>query len=160
MFEPQSEGTPICVLSSGLIKLYYLVADGDEWTKSLVLDRGVFGPSSPEDSVTQFGARALENAIVGKLRPEWLGTQLSGDPQLAETASAFQAWLFERKRQREEDMLCLPADERYLRFLAREPDLAQRLEQQEIAGFLRVTPVALSRIRRRLKADGRLPEAA
>jgi hypothetical protein len=61
-----------------------------------------------------------------------------------------------RKRQREEDLLCLAAEARYLAFTRRDPDLSRRLELQEIAAFLRITPVALSRIRRRLRLRGDL----
>jgi len=73
--------------------------------------------------------------------------------QLQNAFSDFQAWLFERKRMREEELLCLSAEKRYLDFVSSEPILAQRLEQQEIAAYLRITPVALSRIKRRLRTQ-------
>ena len=83
--------------------------------------------------------------------------EVPANPGLGEAVSRFQAWLLERKRQREEDLLCLSPAARYLAFLEREPGLAGRLALKEVAGYLRITPVALSRIRRRLRAEGRLP---
>ncbi len=157
VFAPQSEMPPVCVLKSGLVKLYYLVAEGDQWTKSYIIDAGVFGPTSASAQVTQFGASALEDCAIGQISLAWLGQQLQQDEQLSEALSDFQNWLFERKRKREEDLLCLSAEDRYLNFLNCEPELAERLEQREIASFLRVTPVALSRIRKRLKQDRKIP---
>ncbi len=157
VFAPQSETPPICVLKGGLVKLYYLVAEGDQWTKSYIIDAGVFGPTSASAQFTQFGASALENCTIGHISLIWLSQQLQRDEQLAGALGEFQNWLFERKRKREEDLLCLSAEDRYLNFLNSEPELAHRLEQREIASFLRVTPVALSRIRKRLKQDRKIP---
>ncbi len=160
VLEAQARDAPVCVLSRGLVKLFYPVAAGDEWTKSYIAGRGVFGPSSPQETVAQFGARALEDCTIAKLRPAWVAAQVTRNEALAAALATFQTWLFERKRRREEDLLCLAAEQRYLSFMASEPELAGRLELQEIAAYLRVTPVALSRIRRRLKSAGRLQQRA
>lgn len=155
ILEPDMSNPPMFVLRSGLVKLYYPVANGDEWTKSYIVDSGVFGPASAGENRLAFGARALEDCEFGTVDPSWVGGQIATDPELAHAVAVFQRWLIERKRQREEDLLCLSPQERYVTFLEREPALAKRLELREIAGFLRVTAVALSRIRRRLRSGGR-----
>lgn len=160
VFQPQSESVPVCILTAGLIKLYYPVADGEEWTKSYIADRGVFGPASSADSIPKFGARAIEDCSLGMVRLTWLAEQLRRDAALMGALGQFQIWLFERKRKREEDLLCRAVEDRYLALIQGEAALAERLEQQEIAAYLRVTPVALSRIRRRLKQQGRLAAGA
>ena len=156
VFQPQAENVPVFIITAGLVKLYYPVANGEEWTKSYIADHGVFGPTSIEAPIMQFGARAIEDCCVGTVRLSWLAGQLSEDAALVGALGLFQSWLFERKRQREEDLLCRAVEERYLAFVQGEAALAARLEQQEIAAYLRITPVALSRIRRRLKQQGRL----
>lgn len=51
--------------------------------------------------------------------------------------------------------LALSPEENYRQLLAESPDLAQRLTQNDIARYLGITPVALSRIRgRRRRAEG------
>jgi CRP-like cAMP-binding protein len=45
---------------------------------------------------------------------------------------------------------------RYLDFLSEYPGLEARVRQRHIASYLGMTPVTLSRIRSRLKRDGRL----
>lgn len=157
VFEPQADRAPVCVLTQGLVKLYYPVANGEEWTKSYIAGQGVFGPPSPGEAMVPFGARALERSTIGMMEAQQVTRMLGADPALATALAEFQAWLFERKRQREEDLLCLAAEQRYLAFCARDPALAARLELQEVAAYLRITPVALSRIRGRLRQQGRLP---
>ena len=49
------------------------------------------------------------------------------------------------------DLLTLTPTERYLRFMTEHPNLAAVIRQREIASYVRVTPVALSRIKSRLK---------
>lgn len=155
ILQPDMSDPPMCVLRSGLAKLYYPVANGDEWTKSYIVDSGVFGPAAPGETRLPFGACALERCEFGTVDPSWLADQVAADPELGQAVAVFQRWLIERKRQREEDLLCLSPEERFQSFLKREPALAQRLELREIARFLRVTPAALSRIRRRLRGHGR-----
>lgn len=160
VFEPQAENVPVFILAAGLVKLYYPVANGEEWTKSYIADHGVFGPTSIEAPIVQFGARAIEDCCLGTVRLTWLAGQLADDAALVSALGQFQTWLFERKRQREEDLLCRAVEERYLAFVQGETALANRLAQHEIAAYLRVTPGALSRIRRRLKRQGRLSVGA
>jgi hypothetical protein len=58
--------------------------------------------------------------------------------------------LVARKQQREEALLCDSAETRYRNMLKDEPALLARLPQGDIARFLRVTPIAFSRIKRRV----------
>ncbi len=160
LFEPMQDEGVVCVLRAGLVKLYYPVENGEEWTKSFIADRGVFGPSAPDERIVRFGARAIERTVVAKLPPRWVSDCLAQFAELSTAFADFQAWLFARKREREEDLLCLSAEERYLKLVRSEANLMARLEQQEIAAYLRITPVALSRIRRRLKGEGRLSPTA
>lgn len=59
-----------------------------------------------------------------------------------------------RQTLREQQLLMLDATARYQRFLADEPALAQRLTQKQVASYLGITEVALSRLRRRLREAG------
>ena len=52
---------------------------------------------------------------------------------------------------REATLLMDSAERRYQAFIAAEPELARRLPLHQIASYLGITTVALSRIRRRLK---------
>ncbi|MCZ8323367.1 MAG: Crp/Fnr family transcriptional regulator [Novosphingobium sp.] len=138
------------VLEAGLVKLTYLTDNGDEWIKSLIADRGLFGGFAPQPQPSRFGAVAIEPVRVAELPGAWLRTVLARDPALAAASAQFFVWLAERKQVREEALLCQSAEQRYCQIIAQEPDLVRRLPQGDIARYLRITPVAFSRIKRRL----------
>lgn len=142
----------IFVLESGLVKLCYETADGGEWIKSFIADMGVFGSHWPPsgDHESRFAARCLESSQIVSLPADWVNSKIAATPQLQATVAKFSEWIYLRKQSREEALLCETAEQRYLSFLAINAALAQRLSQADIARYLRVTPIAFSRIKKRV----------
>ncbi len=62
----------------------------------------------------------------------------------------------QRKEQREMELLTLSPEERYLNFIQQYAHLLPLIKQRDIASYIRITPVALSRIRARIKASGKV----
>jgi CRP-like cAMP-binding protein len=58
------------------------------------------------------------------------------------------------KEEREKELLLDDAETRYRSFLKEFPAGQHRLKQHLVASYLGITPVGLSRIRRRLSAEG------
>jgi CRP-like cAMP-binding protein len=58
--------------------------------------------------------------------------------------------LFIKKEQREKELLLCSAEQRYRLFTQEYTELHERIPQYHIAAYLGITPVALSRIRRRI----------
>lgn len=139
----------LLLLTSGLAKLTYATTAGDEWVKSFIVDQGMFGALLGE--VSRFGAIAIEPCTVAKLPAQWVHDRVEADPELAAEAGAFSRWLVQRKQQREEALLCDTAEARYREMLIKEAPLLARLPQGDIARYLRVTPIAFSRIKRRVR---------
>lgn len=48
------------------------------------------------------------------------------------------------------DLISVPAEERYLKFIETYPNIVQRVPQNQIASYLGITPQSLSRIRKEL----------
>jgi hypothetical protein len=63
----------------------------------------------------------------------------------------FTDWIRQRKAVREQSLLCDSAAERLKRMQLHEPELLRRLPQGDIARFLGITPIAFSRIKKRLR---------
>jgi len=57
------------------------------------------------------------------------------------------------KERRERELLILTPEQRYRRFLEDYPDLIGVVSQKDIASYLGVTPVGLSRIASRVRKD-------
>ena len=97
-----------------------------------------------------FWVEALESSLVWSL--PWSAWQRA--------CAAWPAWcaleratlvrLLEEKMQREQRLLQETATQRYLGLQAERPEWAQRVPLKQLASYLGVTDVALSRIRRRL----------
>lgn len=139
----------LMILTSGLAKLTYLTQAGDEWVKSFIVDQGVFG--AIEGEVSRFGAVAIEQCTVARVPAGWARDAIEADQQLAAEVAAFSRWLIKRKQQREEALLCDTVEARYREMRTVDAALLERLPQGDIARYLRVTPIAFSRIKRRVK---------
>lgn len=146
----------IFILRSGLVKIYYVTREGKEWVKSFIMNRGVFGSRSAQmaGEGSAFAAVCVEDSEVAAIPyPVFLEASLK-DAALMELVFRFNEWLGLKKERREYDLLCRSAEERYRTFVKRDAELAGRLTQVDIARYLGITPIALSRIKRRVTGRG------
>jgi CRP-like cAMP-binding protein len=153
--ELMAQGGPapfLFVLEAGLVKLAYATPDGSERIKSFIVDVGLFGPGLGDEE-GRFSAITLEPSTTVALPTGWLLARLAESETLQQAQRRFEAWVRGRKEAREQALLCDSAETRYHNFLRHEPALARRLQQADIARYIGVTPIAFSRIKRRL--DGR-----
>lgn len=139
-------------IQSGLFKAYYQTADGHEWVKSFLVEGNIIGSLQAvvANACASFSLVCLEDSEVLQISGKDFLQQLNHHPKYYPLANQFLLNLAMKKEQREYELLCLSAEERYLRILEREVELLKRLSQQEIAKYIGITPVALSRIRKRL----------
>lgn len=150
LFDQDNAPTDLFILTQGLIKLVYLTPEGDERIKSFIVDQGVF---AVEQGTLPFGALALEPSTVVRLPLRWVRDQVVRDAELQSAYARFSDWVRRRKSIRERSLLCDSAGERFQEMKRQEPDLVRRLPQGDIARFLGITPIAFSRIKRRLAED-------
>lgn len=149
LFDQDNAPTDVFILIQGLIKLTYDTPEGGERIKSFIVDQGLF---ASESGVLAFGACALEPSTVIRLPLSWIRDQLSKDMGLQIAYGQFTDWVRQRKSRREQALLCDSATERFKAMQKLEPDLVQRLPQGDVARYLGITPIAFSRIKRRLRA--------
>nr|CAD6629936.1 Crp/Fnr family transcriptional regulator [arsenite-oxidising bacterium NT-25] len=149
----QDEAHPfLYVVRHGLLKLTYLNAHGDEWTKSLVAEGQFFASlSALRSGLTSFSVCAIEACVLERI-PFRLIEQLA-NRHLAWSHMVRNALMIfaERKERRERQFLTMSAEARYRLLLEEEPHLAVRVPQKDLASYLGITPVGLSRIARRVR---------
>ncbi|MBP7685749.1 MAG: Crp/Fnr family transcriptional regulator [Deltaproteobacteria bacterium] len=139
------------VVVSGLLREHFLLADGTERTKAFVLEGELSG--SLADLLSDSPARAY---IVAEEPCRLLVVDFAQSSALAAKnpawgqvrARATEA-LLRIKAEREYELLGLDADARYAAFRARYPGLEARVAAKHVASYLGITPVHLSRLRRR-----------
>lgn len=151
LFDQGDMATHGWILESGLVKLSYVTAGGQDWIKSFVADCGLFAGNTDisASEPNRFSAVCVEESVVVALPIDWLAQRITGNPDIQAALVAFSLWLQQRKQEREEALLCLSAEQRYLAFLNEPSSLARRLRQNDIARYIGITAIALSRIRKR-----------
>lgn len=139
------------ILLSGLLREHFVTPRGVERTKAFILPMQLTG--SLADLLSTEPARAF---IVAE-RPSRL--VVAPYAQIRALESRFDDFrghgqrvaerLVLAKAEREYELLCLDAEERYAAFLARYPELDGQVADLHVASYLGMTPVHLSRLRRR-----------
>lgn len=152
----QDEPHPyIYVIETGLVKLTYLRADGEEWIKSFATEGRFFASLSallPMGRAT-FSAVAIEACRLERIPFSTLQTLVDNDLGWSRMLRNALMILAERKERRERQFLTLDPEERYRSLIAEEPQLVARAPQKDLAGYLGITPVGLSRIAKRVRAE-------
>jgi len=141
----------IYFIHTGLVKLSYLTLDGKEFIKSFIHEDGMFGSlhSQLTGGDSTFSVIALEDLEVEALPFSKLQVLLQNYPALQYSAMVFFQQLALKKEVREYEFLCLSARQRYEKFCQQRPELLERIKQADLALYLGITPIALSRMKHR-----------
>jgi CRP-like cAMP-binding protein len=99
---------------------------------------------------------ALEDCEILTLTRAQFEALVEANPDISMLRSTIAEELFKGAEMRVVEMQSFSAEERYRRLLDRSPHLLQRVPLYLLASYIGVTPEALSRIRQRLSAGGRL----
>jgi CRP-like cAMP-binding protein len=146
------------VLVSGLLREHFVTEKGVERTKSFITPLQFTG--SLADLLSDKPSRAFivaeqtsrlvlaPYAELRRLEAVW--------PSWSAAARRSIEYLLADKAEREYQFMCLDAEGRYAAFLARYPHLEASVAASHIASYLAITPVHLSRLRRR---RARLPRS-
>ena len=145
----------LAVVTAGVAKLVYPREDGGERIKSFIAEGGFFASLAalaPRGRTT-FAAVAMTDLAIEQI--PYVTLREFGDRHIA-WQRALRVGIEHygaRKEKRERELLTLTPEQRYGRFLLEEPALAARIPQKDLALYLGITPVALSRIRGRLQRE-------
>lgn len=150
----QGEGAPnLFFIRNGLVKMFYITADGKEFTKSFIAEGQFSGSLAAQmgNGESTFSIVCLEPVEAEVIPYRVLEDLVEVDPAAQRFVCNFFKGLALKKEIREYEFLCLAPEERYRKFVEDNTSLAERVTQADIARYLGITPVALSRIRGRLK---------
>jgi len=145
----------VYLVESGLLKAYYATVEGKELVKSFIQPGELIGSliSCRSGEPSTFSLMCLDNCCIRRISFDELQCAANSNPEVSALLTDGLMKLAIKKERREYEFLCLSAPERYSLLKAREPDLVERITQNDIARYLGITPVALSRIKQR-EANG------
>ena len=150
--EEGSKAQEIFYISQGILRLYYNTRDNEQVTAFL------FSENMFASSLESFLLQAPSNQVLETLEPctllvitkERLENLYQNVPKTHILMRKVMEHRFVMAQQLLSSYILASPQERYQQFAAKNPDLLQRVPQHIIASFLGVTPVSLSRIRKRL----------
>jgi CRP-like cAMP-binding protein len=155
LFRQGEDDSSIYFVKLGLLKAYYLRADGKEHIKSFLPEGSLIGSmvALVDKDPCTFSLVAVEDGIAVALPFGRLLEAAQSDITSANALVQFLSIYGKRKERREYELLSLSPADRYSIFLATMPDVAERVSQADMAAYIGVTPQALSRVRRRLRTQ-------
>ena len=135
-------------VESGLLKAYYTSEEGRESIKSFLLPGDSIGSmtSAFSEENCSFSLVCLESASLNMIPFETLQEYSRNDLELANMMIGLLIHLAMKKEKREYEFLCLSAEERFCRLAELTPALLEKVTQNDLARYLGLSPVALSRI--------------
>lgn len=138
---------------SGLFRIFCITEQGDERIMAFRGENRFLSAFSPflESQPSWYGIQALEPSILLCFDLQQYQRLMAGHPCWCQISRKYVENLFIEKERRERDFLTENAETRYLNFLREYPDLEDRAPQYQVASYLGITPVALSRIRKALR---------
>lgn len=143
----------VFAVESGLLRMHLIASDGRDFNKNFHEDGTLVLPLTPqmECEPSLFAISALERSVVWQVPAVQFRARLAACGLWEPLRTTLLARLLTDKLQREHDLLTLDGSARYLRLCEARPALAARVPLTQLASFLGLTDVSLSRIRRRLK---------
>ena len=152
LFRQGDASSSLYVVRDGLLKAYYLTPDGKESIKSFIMAGDMIGSLSAVHGQADcsFSLVSQTPCQLIKLSFDTLFEASRSNVEIAATVIDFLLGYGAKKERREYELLCLSAEERYRLLRDKSPAVLDMVSQQEIALYLGVTPVALSRIKRRI----------
>lgn len=149
VFQQGDVNTSIYICQSGLLKAYYLTPDGKELVKSFIQEGEFIGSliACHLAEPATFSLMCLEDCSLKRIPFSALQAIAENNPEVSSLMTKALIDLAIKKERREFEFLCLSAPERYALFKQRAPNLIDRVTQNDIARYLGITPVALSRIK-------------
>ena len=152
LFRQGEHNKSLYIVRSGLLKAYYLSADGKENIKSFILPGDNIGSlmSSYAGKPSTFNLVCLKTCELTVVEFNLLYEASRTDTEISAAIVDFLLGFGIKKEVREYELLCLSAENRYKRLLQNAPDILDLVTQNEIARYLGITPVGLSRIKKRV----------
>ena len=138
----------------GLLRSCFIDASGRERNRGFHPEAHWVGaPPAQAARSALFAIEAIEASVVVELPHAVLLQWQARDPAAQAVMIDALATSMVTLARREATLMMDSAEQRYLAFVEAEPALARRLPLHQIASYLGITNVALSRIRGRLKAS-------
>jgi CRP-like cAMP-binding protein len=140
-------------IHSGGLKAYYFNSESDENIIMLAVDdwwiTDMYSFASGNPAMQSISA--IEDSVIFQLQKNDFDELLKKIPAFERFFRILMQNAYIREQVRVIQNLSMPAEERYLNFLQKYPQLVQRVTQKQIASYIGVSPEFLSAMRKRIQ---------
>jgi len=140
------------LIRKGLIRAYRIKDNGDDvtlilrWENQFIASHDTVILNQP----SRFSYQALEDTTLMELDYGRLESILDNNPKLSAHRNIILLRMLSEALERMESFVLLTPEERYLQLLTEKPNIFNRVPNKYLATLLGITPVSLSRIRKRI----------
>jgi CRP-like cAMP-binding protein len=148
VFAVEQPAPCVFVVLNGLLKLHHDDADGRERIKSFAEEGGIIASIAAlqPDGRASFSATALEASSLARIPYRMLENLADSHTQWGRFLRLVLMNYALQKELREQGFLMQSAEARYEALVKAQPALAARIAKKDMAAYIGVTPVGLSRI--------------
>jgi CRP-like cAMP-binding protein len=135
-------------IKKGLVRIYYLDQEGNEFTKSFQTDGDILGPYAEiiQSIPSEVNIECLEEVEAISIPYDFLLKAYERDPAWLKLGLKILEKYFIEKEQRVLEFLKLSAAQRYEKFTQQYDHLSHRIPKYHLASYLGIKPESLSRI--------------
>jgi CRP-like cAMP-binding protein len=144
----------LAYVKSGLIRAYSIKQNGDDVTMMLRWENQFLASidSIIYQKPSRFIYQALEDTVLMEVDYIKAQTIIDNNPKLSSFRHRFVLAMLAQAMDRIEAFVLLSPEERYLKLVTEKPDVINRVPNKYLATLLGITPVSLSRIRKRISS--------
>jgi CRP-like cAMP-binding protein len=152
-----SENQNVGFIVKGLIRAYCIDEEGEEKTVLLRYENQFIASHEVIilNKASRFIYEALESTTLVSVDYDVLKKIINSNPKLERIENDFLLMMLSESLSRMEEFVLLSPEQRYLKLINSNPGLLNRVPDKYIANLIGITPVSLSRIRKRIKGAGK-----
>jgi CRP-like cAMP-binding protein len=145
---PGDNASTFNLVLKGLLRLFYMDQNGNEYTKTFIRKNEIASPYAEmlQAIDSKVNIEALEDCEVIQFEYAFFKSLFDRHHCWNTLARKFSEKYFCLKEKKEYELLLLSAKERYDLFTVEFADLLDKIPQYQIASYLGITPVSLSRL--------------
>ncbi len=139
-------------ITKGLLKVFIIDSDGNEWIIHFRAENKFCSPyyAFQNQRESEMYVQAMEDTEYLYIRQNVYKQLLHTSLAWSNIANIFVENLFAESEKRRQELMKLKGEERYLRFKHEYREIIDRIPLKDIASYIGLTPVSLSRIRKQL----------
>ncbi|WP_298345795.1 Crp/Fnr family transcriptional regulator [uncultured Algibacter sp.] len=145
----------IYMLTTGMMRAYLSTENGKEFNKNFFMPFSFVGALTAliQNQPSKLTYEALTECSVYEVNFHDIEQLCKEDITISNLYNRILEHVYIRYEERQLELISLDAKDRYLALRKKIPKIDELIPQYQIASYLSITPVQLSRIRRKIKKD-------